>query len=93
MHKESLMLPPNVTSADPAFGKIGLRYLANREQFVKLAASLPIFPAKTAPDVIVVDDAGDLLTQVDTRSKRERAIVSSMPSAVSSSKRKAVKKQ
>jgi hypothetical protein len=78
MHKDSLMLPPNVTGADPALARIGLRYLANRQHFIKLAAALPMLPAQNTPDVVVVDDAGDLLTQVDTHTKRERDIFSSM---------------
>jgi hypothetical protein len=79
MYKESLMLPPNVTGADPALVRIGLRYLANREQFIKLVAALPMVPAQKAPDVVVVDDAGDLLSQAGPQFKRERAIFSSMP--------------
>lgn len=77
MHKDSMMLPAGVSGDDPALGRIGMRYLASREQFIKLAAALAMMPAHIAPDVVIVDDAGDLLTQAKTQFKKERTICSS----------------
>lgn len=82
MNKDSLMLPPGVTGDDPALARIGMRYLSDREQLIKFAAALPMMPASTAPDAIILDDAGDLLTQAKTQFKRERTICSSAPQCI-----------
>lgn len=76
MHKDVLMLPAGVENSDPALTRIGMRYLAGRQQFIRLAAALPLMPEHMAPDVIIVDDAGDLVTHYSTGVRREKAICS-----------------
>lgn len=78
------MLPPGVTGDDPALARIGMRYITGREQLIKLAAALPMIPASRAPDVIILDDAGDLLTEAKAQFQRERAICSSTPQYIRS---------
>lgn len=61
LHKLQILLPSGVSSDHSSWCRVGMRYLANRDDFVKLAAALPMLPAADAPDLVIVDDEGDLL--------------------------------
>jgi hypothetical protein len=63
LHKSQILLPHGATSDDSIWCRVGIRYLTCRDDLLKLSSALPLLPAAEAPDLVIIDDEGDLLSQ------------------------------